>query len=72
MDGPAKGLRLTRKRGEIIRIGDDIEIELLSVRLGQRLSDDEARLCIRAPKDVPVHRQEIYEAIQREKEGEGQ
>lgn len=54
-------LVLTRKLNESIIIGDDITIEIVRVR------GDEVRLGIVAPKDVSVHRQEIYDAIQREK-----
>ena len=55
-------LVLSRKKDERIRIGDDIEILVIEIR------GDKVRIGITAPKDVAVHRQEIYEAIQREKE----
>jgi carbon storage regulator len=42
-------------------IGDDVEITIVDVR------GDKVRLGIAAPKDIPVHRKEVYEAIQREK-----
>lgn len=42
-------------------IGDDVEIIIVDVR------GDKVRLGITAPKDIPVHRREIYDAIQREK-----
>ena len=42
-------------------IGDDVEITIVDVR------GDKVRLGIAAPKDIPVHRREIYDAIQREK-----
>ncbi|HEB94899.1 MAG TPA: carbon storage regulator [Sedimenticola thiotaurini] len=51
-------LILTRKIGEVIRIGDNIEVTILDVRGGQ------VRVGIRAPKDVPVHREEIYRKIE--------
>ena len=51
-------LALTRKKGESIIIGDDIEITVLSVQ------GDQVKLGIRAPRSVPVHRREIYEQIQ--------
>ena len=54
-------LILTRKPGEIIRIGDDIHIIFVSVQGPQ------IRLGIKAPKDVSVHREEIYQRIQKEK-----
>ena len=57
-------LILTRKENESIIIGDNITITVCEVR-GYKV-----RLGITAPKDVPVHRQEIYEAIQREKGGQ--
>jgi carbon storage regulator len=46
---------------ESIIIGDDIEVTIVGVR------GDKVRLGIEAPKRVPVHRKEIYEAIQRKK-----
>jgi len=46
-------------------IGDDVEIIIVDVR------GDKVRLGITAPKSIPVHRREIYDAIQREK-GESQ
>jgi len=42
-------------------IGDDVEITIVDVR------GDKVRLGITAPKEIPVHRMEVYEAIQREK-----
>ena len=51
-------LALTRKKGESIIIGDDIEVTVLSVQ------GDQVKLGIRAPRTVPVHRREIYEQIQ--------
>jgi carbon storage regulator len=54
-------LVLSRKSGEIIRIGDSISIEVVAVH------GDRVRLGITAPSDVAVHRQEIYEAIERQK-----
>jgi len=45
-------------------IGDDVEITIVDVR------GDKVRLGITAPKSIPVHRREIYEAIQREKNGQ--
>ena len=53
-------LILTRKVGQKIRIGDDIEIVLVDVKGPQ------ARIGIKAPKGVPVHREEVYERIQEE------
>ncbi len=54
-------LVLSRRKDESIMIGDDIEIIIVDIR-GQKV-----RLGITAPKTIPVHRREIYEAIQREK-----
>jgi len=42
-------------------IGDDVEVTIVDVR------GDKVRLGITAPKSIPVHRREIYDAIQREK-----
>jgi carbon storage regulator len=50
-------LVLTRKPGQRIRIGDEIEITLLEV------SGDRVRLGFSAPPDVAIHRQEVYERI---------
>ena len=55
-------LVLSRQRDESIVIGDDIEVTIVDVR------GDKVRLGITAPKHVSVHRREVYEAIQREKE----
>ncbi|MFQ6036430.1 MAG: carbon storage regulator CsrA [Sedimentisphaerales bacterium] len=54
-------LVLSRQRDESIMIGDDVKITIVDVR------GDKVRLGIEAPKEIPVHRMEIYEAIQREK-----
>jgi carbon storage regulator len=53
-------LVLSRQRDETIMIGDDIEITIVDIR------GDKVRLGITAPATVPVHRKEVYEAIQRE------
>ena len=53
-------LVLSRHRDESIMIGDDIVITIVDIR------GDKVRLGIQAPQHVPVHRQEVYEAIQRE------
>jgi carbon storage regulator len=55
-------LILTRRRGESIIIGDQITITALSIRGNQ------IRFGINAPKDVPIHRNEIYRRIQKEKQ----
>jgi len=54
-------LVLIRQKDESIMIGDDVEITIIDVR------GDKVRLGITAPKSVPVHRREVYDAIQREK-----
>jgi carbon storage regulator len=53
-------LVLSRHRDESIIIGDDIKITVVDIR------GDKVRLGINAPVEIPVHRQEVYEAIQRE------
>jgi len=53
-------LVLSRQRDETIMIGDNIEITIVDIR------GDKVRLGITAPKDVAVHRKEVYEAIKRE------
>lgn len=50
-------LILTRKIGEVLLIGDDVEITVLSIRGNQ------VKLGVNAPKEISVHRQEIYERI---------
>ncbi len=54
-------LVLSRQKDESIVIGDDIKITIVDVR------GDKVRLGIEAPREVSVHRIEVYEAIQREK-----
>ncbi len=53
-------LILTRKRNERIMIGDSIEVIVVDIR------GEQVQLGINAPKSVPVHRREVYEAIVRE------
>ncbi len=53
-------LVLSRQRDESIIIGDNIVVTIVDIR------GDKVRLGINAPTEIPVHRQEIYEAIQRE------
>lgn len=53
-------LVLSRHRDESIMIGDNIVITIVDIR------GDKVRLGIQAPTNVPVHREEIYEAIKRE------
>ena len=52
-------LVLSRKKNESIVINDDITIVVVEIR------GDKVRLGVEAPKEVPVHRHEVYEAIQR-------
>lgn len=52
-------LVLSRKKNESIVINNDITIVVVEIR------GDKVRLGIEAPKEVPVHRREVYEAIQR-------
>jgi len=53
-------LILTRKIGEAVKIGDDIEVSIIGVKGNQ------VRLGINAPNDVAVHREEIYERIKQD------
>lgn len=53
-------LILTRRVGETLMIGDDISITVLGVKGGQ------VRVGVNAPRDVTVHREEIYERIREE------
>jgi carbon storage regulator len=55
-------LVLSRQRDESIFIGDHIKVTIVDIR------GDKVRLGIEAPSHVSVHRQEVYEAIQRDKQ----
>lgn len=50
-------LVLSRKRNESIQIGDDVRITIVDIR------GDKVRVGIAAPKEIPVHRQEVYDSI---------
>lgn len=54
-------LVLSRQRDERIMIGDSIVITVVEIRRGH------VRLGIEAPKDVPIHREEVYQAIQQQR-----
>jgi len=56
-------LTLTRKVGESIRIGDDIEIVVKEIRRNQ------VRIGIVAPREVPIYREEVYESMKAESDG---
>src|SRR6266568_5471158 len=56
----ASMLVLSRQRDETIMIGDDIEVTVVDIR------GDKVRLGINAPKEISVHRKEVYDAIRRE------
>ena len=58
-------LVLSRHRDESIMIGDDVVITIVDIR------GDKVRLGIEAPQNIPVHRQEVYEAIKRENQKAG-
>ena len=58
-------LVLSRKKNESIIINDDITVVVVEIR------GDKVRLGIEAPKDVPVHRMEVYDAIRRNEKNGG-
>ena len=57
-------LILTRRVGESLMIGDEVNVTVLGIRGNQ------VRIGVDAPKDVAVHREEIYDRIQQEKTGD--
>ena len=58
-------LVLSRHRDESIMIGDEIVVTIVDIR------GDKVRLGINAPSSIPVHRQEVFDAIQRESQQAG-
>jgi carbon storage regulator len=56
-------LILTRRINESINIGDDVQVTVLDI------VGNQARIGINAPRDIPVHREEVYLRIQRENSG---
>ena len=57
-------LILTRRNGEVLKIGDDIDVTVLGV------TGNQVRIGISAPRDVAVHREEIYQKIKQEQTGD--
>lgn len=58
-------LILTRRVGESVVIGDDVDVTVLGVKGNQ------VRLGVKAPREIAVHREEIYQRIRRENENAG-
>ncbi|HEX5057207.1 MAG TPA: carbon storage regulator CsrA [Gammaproteobacteria bacterium] len=58
-------LILTRRVGETLMVGDDVTVTVLGVKGNQ------VRIGVNAPKEVAVHREEIYERIKRERSPDG-
>lgn len=58
-------LILSRRVGETLMVGDDVTVTVLGVKGNQ------VRIGVNAPKEVPVHREEIYQRIKKEKVEDG-
>ncbi|MHB8697730.1 MAG: carbon storage regulator CsrA [Sulfuricaulis sp.] len=56
-------LILTRRTGETLNIGNDVQVTVLGIK------GNHVRIGVQAPNQVPVHREEIYERIQKEMKG---
>ena len=59
-------LILTRRTGETLMIGDDVKITILKV------SGNQIRIGVEAPKDVSVHREEVYQRVLQDKQSSGE
>lgn len=57
-------LVLSRRKNESIMVGEDVQIMIVGIR------GDRIRLGITAPKSIPVHRMEVYESLQHDKDNE--